>query len=388
MRRRAEQGTRANAGKNGRRKPDLRPQRSTSGRKAAHPSASPLEEAGRIVPASRDLLSRQAKFDEAVQAIRALAKGHTPDPVEAMIQGNPDSDCERIAFATDAEGEADLERILGLSGEDAEIPAEAPHPILGRAAEAGIPPPEDEAKPRPLSGLSAAPLSRSDLPSLSLFGWTVMAAQLVVAALLAVAVAAWFPGGRSALGEPPSAAPALPDGPPDSGEASSPAPPARSPRADDAPPPSHVTGSEAPSRRSDAEALIRESEALRRGLTIQRQRQPPDWMTAPPPPPPAATFPGAPHAPPGKDEIALLERANRLLAQADVGAARLVLEKAAAQGSARAIYRLAQTYDPQVLASWRVLGIRGDPSKARELYARAKAAGLTDGDIASLRAVP
>jgi len=112
MRRRAEQGTRANAGKNGRRKPDLRPQRSTSGRKAAHPSASPLEEAGRIVPASRDLLSRQAKFDEAVQAIRALAKGHTPDPVEAMIQGNPDSDCERIAFATCVDAPCDARRIF------------------------------------------------------------------------------------------------------------------------------------------------------------------------------------------------------------------------------------------------------------------------------------
>ena len=72
----------------------------------------------------------------------------------------------------------------------------------------------------------------------------------------------------------------------------------------------------------------------------------------------------------------LLTRAATFLSQGDISAARTVLERALDMGSAEAGYRLAETYDPLMLSSWRTLGTRGDPAKARELYARAYADGI------------
>jgi len=78
------------------------------------------------------------------------------------------------------------------------------------------------------------------------------------------------------------------------------------------------------------------------------------------------------------DEQRLLARANALLRQADISAARPLLEHALEHGSARAAFMLAETYDARVLQSWQVRGISGDPSKARELYQRAEAGGIED----------
>jgi hypothetical protein len=72
----------------------------------------------------------------------------------------------------------------------------------------------------------------------------------------------------------------------------------------------------------------------------------------------------------------LLTRADLFLRQGDISAARVVLERAIGMGSTEAGYRLAETYDPVVLSSWRTLGTRGDPAKARDLYARAYADGI------------
>jgi hypothetical protein len=72
----------------------------------------------------------------------------------------------------------------------------------------------------------------------------------------------------------------------------------------------------------------------------------------------------------------LLTRADLFLRQGDISAARVVLERAIDMGSTEAGYRLAETYDPVVLSSWRTLGTRGDPAKARDLYARAYADGI------------
>jgi TPR repeat protein len=72
----------------------------------------------------------------------------------------------------------------------------------------------------------------------------------------------------------------------------------------------------------------------------------------------------------------LLTRADLFLRQGDIGAARVVLERAIEMGSAEAGYRLTETNDPRVLSSWRAMGTRGDPAKARELYARAYADGI------------
>jgi hypothetical protein len=78
------------------------------------------------------------------------------------------------------------------------------------------------------------------------------------------------------------------------------------------------------------------------------------------------------------DEQRLLARANALLRQADISAARPLLEHALERGSARAAFMLAETYDARVLQSWRARGISGDLAKARELYERAQAGGIED----------
>ena len=72
----------------------------------------------------------------------------------------------------------------------------------------------------------------------------------------------------------------------------------------------------------------------------------------------------------------LLARAKALLGQGNIGAARVVLERAAETGSAQAAFALAETYDPNVLATWRTHGTRGDGTKARALYARAYDGGI------------
>jgi hypothetical protein len=76
------------------------------------------------------------------------------------------------------------------------------------------------------------------------------------------------------------------------------------------------------------------------------------------------------------DAARLVARASSLLAQGSIGAARLVLEQAAETGNAQALFTLAETYDPNVLATWRAYGTQGDATKARNLYARAYEGGI------------
>ncbi|WOH67888.1 hypothetical protein [Bradyrhizobium sp. BWA-3-5] len=79
-----------------------------------------------------------------------------------------------------------------------------------------------------------------------------------------------------------------------------------------------------------------------------------------------------------KAVAALLVRASALLAQGDIGAARIVLERAIEMGSVQASFSLAETYDPLVLAKWGTLGTRGDAVRAQDLYAKADAAGIKE----------
>ena len=85
--------------------------------------------------------------------------------------------------------------------------------------------------------------------------------------------------------------------------------------------------------------------------------------------------PGIPEAP------RLMARASLLLSQGNVGAARIVLERAAETGSAPALFALAETYDPTTLAAWGTFGTQGDVTKARELYAKALAGGVLERRI-------
>jgi hypothetical protein len=77
------------------------------------------------------------------------------------------------------------------------------------------------------------------------------------------------------------------------------------------------------------------------------------------------------------------EAARRLCAQGlvalaggDITGARLYLERAAEAGDTRALMALGTSYDPATLARMGALGIKGDPAKAREYYAKALAAGM------------
>lgn len=74
----------------------------------------------------------------------------------------------------------------------------------------------------------------------------------------------------------------------------------------------------------------------------------------------------------------LVARANVLLGQGDIGSARTVLERAVDLGSAQASFLLAETYDPLILPKWGTYGTRGDANKARDLYARADAVGISE----------
>ena len=78
------------------------------------------------------------------------------------------------------------------------------------------------------------------------------------------------------------------------------------------------------------------------------------------------------------DAIRLIALANALLGQGDIGAARVVLERAAETGSAQASFMLAETYDPAILSGWRTYGTLGEVTKAREFYAKARAGGIPE----------
>jgi hypothetical protein len=74
----------------------------------------------------------------------------------------------------------------------------------------------------------------------------------------------------------------------------------------------------------------------------------------------------------------LIARANGLLAQGNISAARIVLERAVEMGSARASFSIAETYNQSVLSGWNTYGTRGDASKARDFYEKAAAGGVEE----------
>jgi hypothetical protein len=64
------------------------------------------------------------------------------------------------------------------------------------------------------------------------------------------------------------------------------------------------------------------------------------------------------------------------LASGDISSARLFLARAADSGEARALMALGDTYDESTLTRLGAIGMHGDESRARDLYARALAAGV------------
>ncbi|MCP3471639.1 hypothetical protein NLM33_15025 [Bradyrhizobium sp. CCGUVB1N3] len=80
----------------------------------------------------------------------------------------------------------------------------------------------------------------------------------------------------------------------------------------------------------------------------------------------------------GMQAAKLIARASALLKQGNIGAARIVLERAAEMGSAQASFALAETYDPRILPNFGTYGTQGDLTKAQNLYARAEAGGIKE----------
>ncbi|WP_314959055.1 hypothetical protein [Bradyrhizobium cosmicum] len=89
------------------------------------------------------------------------------------------------------------------------------------------------------------------------------------------------------------------------------------------------------------------------------------------PPPPARTL--------DADTLAgLMTRAKSLLAVGDIGAARLLLERAANAQDTTAAFLLAQTYDPAVLGTSDARRISADATAARDWYQKAAALGSAE----------
>ena len=74
----------------------------------------------------------------------------------------------------------------------------------------------------------------------------------------------------------------------------------------------------------------------------------------------------------------ILAVAERFIATGDILAARAMLTDTAAAGDPRALFALAETYDPNLLASWSAGNIDPSPSYARLLYDAALRAGMPD----------
>lgn len=79
--------------------------------------------------------------------------------------------------------------------------------------------------------------------------------------------------------------------------------------------------------------------------------------------------------------VRLIARANLLLDQGHIGAARNMLDRAAELGSAEALFWLAETYDPLLLPARNAVGTQSDIARARALYGQALAAGIGEAKL-------
>lgn len=85
------------------------------------------------------------------------------------------------------------------------------------------------------------------------------------------------------------------------------------------------------------------------------------------PPPPSTISPDT--------EKTMMDRGAQLIQTGDIGAARLIYEYVANNGSAAGALSLAKTYDPEVLAALEVAGMQPNPALAQRWYQRAAELG-------------
>jgi TPR repeat protein len=82
---------------------------------------------------------------------------------------------------------------------------------------------------------------------------------------------------------------------------------------------------------------------------------------------------------------ALLARGDWLFATGDVASARLLYERAAGVGEARAAVKLGETFDPAFLSRRNLRGARADPAMAVFWYRRARDLGASDAGSRLIR---
>ena len=111
------------------------------------------------------------------------------------------------------------------------------------------------------------------------------------------------------------------------------------------------------------------------GATVDRKPLRLEWAAAAPPPrAKSAAFRQL-----DRDEIAdLVRRGEAFVATGDLAAARLLLQRAAEAGDARAALTLAGTYDPIVLEKLGLMGFASDIGMARRWYERAREFGSAE----------
>jgi TPR repeat protein len=80
-------------------------------------------------------------------------------------------------------------------------------------------------------------------------------------------------------------------------------------------------------------------------------------------------------AAPPTETAGYIARAHAKIQQGDIAAARRLLERASGSDDGEAWFVLAETYDPQRLASWGVIGIKPDLEKAKTFYQEAQRRG-------------
>jgi len=93
--------------------------------------------------------------------------------------------------------------------------------------------------------------------------------------------------------------------------------------------------------------------------------------------PAAAALPSTParNGPAATEVAAYIALAHAKIQQGDIAAARRLLERASSGDEPEAWLVLAETYDPQMLARWGVVGIKPDLEKAKTLYQEAQRRG-------------
>jgi hypothetical protein len=79
-----------------------------------------------------------------------------------------------------------------------------------------------------------------------------------------------------------------------------------------------------------------------------------------------------------EEEAFLLDRAGTFFQNGDFESARLIYAELADRGSGRAAWRMAQTFDPDVLKSFFVVGVEPNSEKAKLWYSRAAERGVAE----------